>query len=46
MTRPAKPAPKAPRKLRDELLAKRNRRLANQTRRLLSKHYAAKYRVR
>lgn len=47
-----KPAPKvprkAPRKLKgeDELRARRNRRIESQTRRVLSKHYAARYRVR
>jgi hypothetical protein len=44
--RTARTAPKAPRKLGDELLARRNRRIANQTRKVLGRHYAAKYRVR
>lgn len=47
-----KPAPrpprKAPRKLKgeDELRAGRNRRIGSQTRQVLKKHYAAKFRAR
>ncbi|BAU47580.1 hypothetical protein SVA_1001 [Sulfurifustis variabilis] len=46
MKRTAGTAPRTPRKLGNELLARRNRRIANQTRKVLGRHYAAKYRVR
>jgi len=35
-----------PQKLRDKPLATSNKRLAEQTRKILGKHYASKYRVR
>ncbi|MFL6711730.1 MAG: hypothetical protein ACJ8LN_02220 [Sulfurifustis sp.] len=37
---------KAPRRLNTDMLAKRNRALPTQTRKVLGRHYAAKYRVR
>jgi hypothetical protein len=35
-----------PQKLRDKPLATSNKRLAEQTRKIIGKHYASKYRVR
>ncbi|HEY8553887.1 MAG TPA: hypothetical protein VIL43_05040 [Burkholderiales bacterium] len=37
--------PTPPKTLRDELLVKQNRAAAAQTRKILGRHYAAKYRV-
>lgn len=46
MNKSSKPRPKAPKKFKGEFMATRNTRLAAQTRKLLGKHYASKYRVR
>jgi hypothetical protein len=50
MQGPRKPNPRADipkaQKLRDKRLATGNKRLAEQTRKILGKHYANKYRVR
>ncbi len=45
MKRTDKKSPEAPRTLHRDLLAKRNRALPLQTRKMLAQHYSAKYRV-
>ncbi len=46
MTKARKERKKAPKKLSEDLLATRNTRVIVQTRKVLGKHYAAKYRAR